>query len=93
MSAAFLGACAPTVIPEGESRQAPALAADHYVAADGTRLPLARWPADGGAGSPKVIVLGLHGFGDYRNAFEEPAALWSRAGIETIAFEIGRAHV
>lgn len=87
MSAAFLGACAPTVIPEGESRQAPALTADHYVAADGTRLPLARWPADGGAGSPKVIVLGLHGFGDYRNAFEEPAALWSRAGIETIAFD------
>lgn len=110
MSAATLSACAPTVVPGGESKGAPRLTADRYIAADGTELALAHWPAQrgpaqrgpaegppadkkaGGNGgavhtSPKVIVLGLHGFGDYRNAFEEPAAIWAKAGIETYAYD------
>jgi len=85
MSGAGVTACAPTVVPGGESRQAPKLTADRYVAADGTELALAHWPA--AKGPPKVVVLGLHGFGDYRNAFEEPAAIWAKAGIETYAFD------
>lgn len=91
MSGAALAGCAPTVIPAGESRQAPALTADHYVAADGTRLPLARWSKNGGKdGSktkPKAVILGLHGFGDYRNAFEEPAEIWAAAGYEIVAYD------
>ena len=35
----ILSACAPTVIPAGGTVQPPALAADRYVAADGTALP------------------------------------------------------
>ncbi|MBS0521408.1 MAG: lysophospholipase [Proteobacteria bacterium] len=49
-------------------------------------LPLAVWPAANGA-EPSAIILGLHGFGDYRNAFEEPAKIWSRAGITTYAYD------
>src|SRR5262249_41135136 len=85
LAAVMPGACAPTVIPAGEGVQAPHLSADRYVAADGTALPLATWPADGVA--PNTVVLGLHGCGDYRNAFEEPAKSWARAGIVAYAYD------
>jgi acylglycerol lipase len=65
--------------------QAPALTVDRYVAADGTALPLAVWPAANGA--PTAVILGLHGFGDYRNAWEEPAQIWAEAGITTYAYD------
>ena len=81
----MLAACAPTVIPAGESVRAPILSHDKYVAADGTALPLAVWNAENGP--PKAVILGLHGFSDYRNAFEEPAAIWARDGITTYSFD------
>ena len=81
----ILSACAPTVIPAGGAVQPPALTADRYVAADGTALPLAVWPAANGA--PTAVILGLHGYGDYRNAWEEPAAIWAKAGITTYAYD------
>jgi len=85
----MLAACAPTVIPAGQKAHAPELRTDRYVAADGTNLPLAVWPARSGTGNghPKAVVLGLHGFGDYRDAFEEPAEIWSKAGIVTYSFD------
>jgi alpha-beta hydrolase superfamily lysophospholipase len=82
----MLGACSPTVIPAGEKATTPYLAADQFVAADGTVLPLAIWPAAGPA-APRFVILGLHGFGDYRDAFEEPAKVWSRDGIITYAYD------
>jgi alpha-beta hydrolase superfamily lysophospholipase len=81
----MLAGCAPTVVPAGRSARVPTLTADHYVAADGTSLPLAVWPAKGG--HPKAVILGLHGFGDYRDAFEEPAELWSKAGFVTYSYD------
>jgi len=86
----ILSACAPTVIPAGGAVQPPALitaggSADRYVAADGTALPLAVWPAANGA--PTAVILGLHGYGDYRNAWEEPAAIWAKDGITTYAYD------
>ena len=64
------------------------LTADRYVAADGTALPLAVWPAANGP--PKAVILGLHGFGDYREAFEEPAKIWAKAGITTYCLRPAR---
>src|SRR5580704_10309843 len=81
----MLAACSPTVIPAGENVRAPALSNDKYVAADGTSLPLAVWKAENGP--PKAIILGLHGFGDYRNAFEEPAEIWAKDGITTYSYD------
>lgn len=85
MLPALLSACDPTVIPAGQPVAAPRLTADRYVAADGTALPLAEWPAANRP--PRAVVLGLHGFGDYRMAWEEPAGLWSRDGITTCAYD------
>ncbi|HTR83888.1 MAG TPA: alpha/beta fold hydrolase [Reyranella sp.] len=82
----MLAACSPVVVPAGERVQAPHLTDTAYVAADGTSLPLAVWPAADGK-EPKAIILGLHGFGDYRNAFEKPADTWSKAGITTYAYD------
>ncbi|UYN96466.1 MAG: lysophospholipase [Enhydrobacter sp.] len=82
----MLAACAPTVVPAGETVRRPALEGDRYIAADGTALPLAVWPAAGGA--PKAIVLGLHGFGDYREAWAEPGPIWAEDGITTYAFDM-----
>jgi len=85
LSPVMLAACAPTVVPAGEKAAPPRLTGDKYVAADGTALPLAVWPTKGAP--PKTIILGLHGFGDYRDAFEEPAKVWSKDGITTYAFD------
>ncbi|MCW5733186.1 MAG: lysophospholipase [Enhydrobacter sp.] len=74
------------VIPAGQRTAAPYLTADRYVAADGAALPFAVWPAAGDE-APSAVILGLHGFGDYRNAFEEPARIWSAAGIATYAYD------
>lgn len=81
----MLSACAPTVVPAGNTVRAPSLTADSYVAADGTTLPLFVWPAANGA--PKAIILGVHGFGDYRSAWEEPAETWAKADITTYAYD------
>jgi alpha-beta hydrolase superfamily lysophospholipase len=82
----MLAACSPIVIPAGEKAAAPYLTADRYVAADGTALPLAVWPAADGA-HPTAVILGLHGFGDYRDAFEEPSKIWAKDGITTYAYD------
>ncbi len=82
----MLAACSPLIVPAGKREGPPRLTDDRYVAADGAALPLASWPAADGV-EPKAVVLGLHGFGDYRNAFEEPAEVWSKAGIATYAYD------
>jgi acylglycerol lipase len=82
----MLGACSPVVVPAGSRTQAPHLTADTYVAADGTALPVAVWSAESGE-KPVAVILGLHGFGDYRNAFEDPAKIWAKAGIITYSYD------
>jgi len=84
-AAVMLSACAPTVVPAGGAVQTPRLTDDRYVAADGTSLPLSVWPAANGTAT--AVILALHGFGDYRQAWEDPAGSWSNAGITTYAYD------
>src|SRR5207245_4704828 len=77
-------AVTPTVDPAGGVARTPTLTADRYVAADGTSLPVAVWPA--ADGPPKAVILGLHGFGDYRKSWDEPAETWAKAGITTYSY-------
>jgi acylglycerol lipase len=63
---------------------APQLLADRLIAADGTALPLRRWLP---ARQPAAVVLALHGFNDYSNAFAVPARLWAARGIATYAYD------
>lgn len=88
-AAVMLSACAPTVRPTlGNGPVAagtPVLTDEQYAAADGTVLPVSTWPA--ADGPPKAVILGLHGFGDHREAWEEPARTWAHDGFTTWAYD------
>jgi alpha-beta hydrolase superfamily lysophospholipase len=61
-----------------------AFAADAFIAADGAQLPLRRWlPPD----EPRAVILALHGFNDYSNAFAGPGTAWAATGIATYAYD------
>jgi acylglycerol lipase len=92
----LLAACAPAADTEIRfaatappnpvaAASAPARFTDReFIADDGTRLPLRKWlPRDG----VKAVILALHGFGDYSNAFAMPAQIWAERGIATYAFD------
>lgn len=84
----LLAACAPRLQPSGDWSGAvhapPALlAAESWRAADGRVLPLRRWAPEM---PPRAVVIALHGFNDYGNAFADPAVFWAaRNGIITYA--------
>jgi acylglycerol lipase len=63
----------------------PQVTGDAIVARDGTRLPLRRWDAEGGA--PRAVIVALHGMSDYSNAFDMPGKVWARMGITTLAYD------
>lgn len=43
-----------------------------------------RWLPDG---PPRAVILALHGFNDYSNAFDAPGQYWAAHGIATIAYD------
>jgi acylglycerol lipase len=57
---------------------------DRFVAADGTELPLRRWLP---AGKPRAVILALHGFNDYSNAFTAPGETLVGQGIAVFAYD------
>jgi acylglycerol lipase len=82
----MLTACASpdTVESRNPSTRSRNLGVDHARMDDGYRLPLRVWYA---AAQPKMIVLGLHGFNDYANAFAPLGRELAAAGITTYAFD------
>jgi pimeloyl-ACP methyl ester carboxylesterase len=85
LASLLTAACTPTVQTVGPSIQAPRLEDEAVVLADGVRLPLRRWDARDGA--PRGIILALHGFNDYGNAFDLPALYWAERGVTTYAYD------
>ena len=81
---AFLGACAPELAEPGPARIEPSLLADQLVTSDGTALPLRAWLPEGPV---EAVVLALHGFNDYSNAFAESGHRWADLGIATYAYD------
>jgi alpha-beta hydrolase superfamily lysophospholipase len=80
----------PRYLPAGPPVSAPALDLTQdsaaVVTADGTRLPLRSWPTANG-GQAKAVILALHGFNDYSNAFDEPGKYWAAHGVATYAYD------
>jgi acylglycerol lipase len=62
----------------------PRFTAAAFVTADGRHLPLRHWLP---AGRVRAVILALHGFNDYSNAFTAPAEQWARVGIATYAYD------
>lgn len=80
----LLAACAPQLQDSGPPSAPPVLAQDHFLASDGAVLPLRVWAPEG---KPRAILLALHGFNDYSNAWTQPAAWWADNGILTYAMD------
>jgi alpha-beta hydrolase superfamily lysophospholipase len=57
---------------------------ERFVTSDGIELKLRVWKPDG---PPRATILALHGFNDYRNAFNASASEWAKAGILTYAYD------
>lgn len=68
----------------GTLNQAPELLENAYIAADGKRLALKEWAP---SGEPMAIILALHGFNDYRMAFDMPGNYLAENGVLTIAYD------
>ncbi len=59
-----------------------------FIAADGQVLPLRKWLPTGDRGREvKAVILALHGFNDYSNAFDGAGEAWARHGIATFAYD------
>lgn len=62
----------------------PHLTDQAMIAGDGAVLPLRRWLPDG---EPRAVIVGLHGFDDYSEAFALPAPSLVAAGIALYAYD------
>ncbi len=82
--ALMLAACAPRLQAVGPRDAMPHLAEDAVIVSDGARLPLHVWLPEG---EPRGILLGIHGFNDYGNAFAIPAARWTARGYAVYAYD------
>ena len=80
----LLFACAPRLQPLGPAVMTPTYNDDKLVMDDGVALPLRHWPAEG---KTRAVILAVHGFNDYSNAFDGSAKDWAKEGIETYAYD------
>lgn len=91
----LLTACAPNLAPRGPGAEAPMLTEGHFATSDGLSLPLRSWlpPAQEKSGQSeqepeiKGVILALHGFNDYSNAFENPGQIFASMGLAVYAYD------
>ncbi|MCZ6604959.1 MAG: alpha/beta fold hydrolase, partial [Alphaproteobacteria bacterium] len=87
-----LGACVPRELAPGPDADQPIpvqLAPAELITGDGYVLPVRSWLPESGDGAmaPKAVVVALHGFNDYSNAFAGPGAWLAERGIAVYAFD------
>ena len=81
----LLGGCTPLTHPAGPKHVEPQLRKAHFVATDGAVLPVRSWLPDNG--KAEAVIVALHGFNDYGNAFAMPGRYWSEHGIALYAYD------
>lgn len=86
LALALVAACAGPGpgAPDAPGTVTPAITESDFVADDGMQLPLRSWLPDA---KPKAVILALHGFNDYSNAFTDSGAEWAKHGIATFAYD------
>lgn len=70
----------------GPPRQAPRLTPEAIIAADGYHLPLRRHLPENGVPT-RAVIVGLHGFNDYSNAFEGAGRYFAGRGVALYAYD------
>jgi len=83
--ALLASACAPRLQATGPMTGTPRLNGDALIARDGARLPLRRWAPN--PVRPWAVIVALHGFNDYSNAFDAASKQWAARGIVTYAID------
>lgn len=82
-----LAACAPRLQdpgPDPTRSMTPHLTADSFATSDGLALPLRRWLPEE---EPTAVIVALHGFNDYGNAFADIGAFFADRGIAVLAYD------
>ena len=80
-----LSACTPKVNLPGKLVVEPRFENGEYIARDGAVLPVRSWlPKDGRTGA---VIVAVHGFNDYSNAFTYPGIYFSSFGIACYAYD------
>ncbi len=92
LMAALVGACTPGLLPPGPGLDPGGPEAGFQdtvlLTGDGLALPYESWLPEGENGAkPKAVILALHGFNDYSNAFVEAGEFWASQGIATYAYD------
>jgi len=82
--ALLAGGCAPYVHGPGADLARPALNGSQVVTADSRTLPLRSWLPEG---RPEAVIVALHGFNDYSNAYADAGRYWAGRGIATYAYD------
>jgi alpha-beta hydrolase superfamily lysophospholipase len=82
---ALLASCAPIVERPGPAVAEPRLHDYFFHAADGTALPFRVWMPDDG--TPRAVIVALHGFNDYGNFFAMPGEYLRERGIASYAYD------
>lgn len=81
----LLGACAPSEQHFAPPDKTPEIREGAFFTGNGATLPLRSWlPA---RGRVKAVVIALHGFNDYSNAFTLPGEHLSHHGIALFAYD------
>jgi alpha-beta hydrolase superfamily lysophospholipase len=78
-----VAAVQPTPLPPDRTPR-PALENASFTTTDALSLPMRKWLPQG---EPRAVILALHGFNDYSNAFDAPAKIWATRGIATYAYD------
>lgn len=82
----IMGACTPVLQPPGPFPDTvPHIGAERFQTRDGLSLPLRCWrPVSDG---PRAVVLAVHGFNDYSNAFDTSGQYLAGRGIAVYAYD------
>lgn len=82
---ALLASCVQHVaLQRSNPPQSPLIESDSFIVDDGARLPYTVWRP---ILSPKRAIIAVHGFSDYRRAFELPAPYWADMGAIVYAYD------
>ena len=79
----LLACASPQVQQASNISRTPELTATAAVMADGYQLPVTVWETE----APRAVILALHGFNDYSNAFAGPANFFARHNIVTYTYD------
>jgi alpha-beta hydrolase superfamily lysophospholipase len=82
--ALLMTACSPVEQDVHPSTHDAEIHENRLVLGDDVPLPLHQWMPDS---TPKAIIVAVHGFNDYSNAFTGPAAFFNQHGIGVIAYD------